>query len=329
MAEGRWVLPEVEWVEITTLCDNLVDLTAPDMGPAKRLRPDKSDARSWPLLTRALQRDFVAEHGLSMAMSVSDGQKTRSLLFDTGGSPYGLVENLQRLQVDPRQFSAIALSHGHWDHVVGLVGLLERLGRRAMPLLLHPEAFLTRASLTDSGEIDDTRPQLSRQALRDTGLEVVESSEPSYLLERMLLVSGQVARTNDFETGYPRFLADRGAGWEPDPLICDDQCVIANLQGKGLVIVTGCGHAGIVNTIEHARAITGVDRVHAILGGFHLGPKHFHPKVGRVVEALRALQPSYLVAAHCTGVVATHALMAAMPEACIQNTVGTRYTFQA
>ncbi|MCC7106703.1 MAG: MBL fold metallo-hydrolase, partial [Chloroflexi bacterium] len=142
MSEPRFTLPVIDRIEVTTLCDNVVDLTAPDVGPAKRLKTDKADPYLSSLLSGPLYRGFVAEHGLSMHLTATVGERSRSLLFDTGGSPDGLVNNLDRLEIDARGFGAIALSHGHWDHVVGLVGLLERLGRQNMPLVLHPEAFL-------------------------------------------------------------------------------------------------------------------------------------------------------------------------------------------
>ena len=326
METPHLTLPEVDRVEITTLYDCLVDATAPDVPPAKRLTPSVSNPVVSDLLEGEQRRGFVGGHGLSMLVTVTRGDKTRSLLFDAGGSPEGLVFNLERLEIDPRLFSAIALSHGHWDHVLGLIGLLERMGRLNLPLVLHPDAYLKRAVLKDDGQLDWPMATLSRQALRDAGLEVVESMVPSFLLEDMVLVTGQVARTNDFETGWPAHHAERDGKWEPDPLICDDQGLVINLRGHGLVVLSGCGHAGIVNTVDYARAVSGVDRVHAVLGGFHLGPNFFADRVGPVVKALVALEPALLVPAHCSGARAGLAIAQAIPAAYVQNTVGTRYT---
>jgi 7,8-dihydropterin-6-yl-methyl-4-(beta-D-ribofuranosyl)aminobenzene 5'-phosphate synthase len=264
-----------------------------------------------------------------MLVSVTRGEKTRSLLFDAGGSRDGLVYNLELLEIDPRQLSAIALSHGHWDHVLGLIGLVEQMGQLNLPLVLHPDAYLKRAVMKSDGQLDRPMATLSRQALRDAGLEVAESVEPAFMLEDMLLVTGQVARTNDFETGWPAHYAERSGRWEPDPLICDDQGVVINLRGQGLVVLSGCGHAGIVNTVDFARAITGVEQVHAVLGGFHLGPNDFADRTPKVVDALVAHRPKLLVPAHCSGIRATIAVAQALPEAFVQNTVGTRYTLQA
>lgn len=325
MEPPRLTLPEVDRVEITTLYDGLVDQTAPDLGPGRRLKPSPRDPIVSNLLEGEQRRGFVGGHGLSMLVTVTRGDRTRSLLFDAGGSPDGLHHNLERLEIEPKLFSAIALSHGHWDHVLGLIGLLDRMGRN-LPLVLHPDAYLKRAVLQPDGTLDQPMAPLSRRALRDSGLEVLESEVPTFLLEDMVLITGQVARTNDFEVGWPAHHAERDGTWEPDPLICDDQGLVVNLRGRGLVVLSGCGHAGIVNTVEYARAVTGVDRVHAILGGFHLGPDFFADRIGRVVGALHALDPALVVPAHCSGTRAGLAVAQTMPAAYVQNTVGTRYT---
>lgn len=105
---------------------------------------------------------------------------------------------------------------------------------------------------------------------RRENIEVIEEVGPSMLVDDMLLVSGEVARTTPFEKGFPIHYAKRGDAWEPDPLIMDDQCAIINVRGKGLVVVTGCGHAGIINAIRHVQALTGVQAIYAVIGGFHL-----------------------------------------------------------
>ena len=145
----------------------------------------------------------------------------------------------------------------------------------------------------------------------------------------MALVTGQVARTNSFETGWSAHLAERDGGWEQDTLICDDQALVMNVRGKGLVVLSGCGHAGIINCVTYAQALTGVQQVHAVFGGFHLGPDAFMDRVPSVVEALVALNPQVVVPAPCTGYRAQFALQRAMPEAFVQNTVGTHITLSA
>jgi 7,8-dihydropterin-6-yl-methyl-4-(beta-D-ribofuranosyl)aminobenzene 5'-phosphate synthase len=321
-------LEPVDRVEITTLYENLVDQTMPGGGAVERLVPRAGETIVSTLLAEERRNPFVGGHGLSMLVRVTRHGLTRSLLFDAGGSPEGLIHNLDCLALNPRDWNCIVLSHGHWDHTLGLIGLHRRLGPLHFPLTLHPDAYLKRAVVEPNGEIRRLQP-LSRQGLRDAGLELLETERPSLVLEGMVLVTGQVARTNDFETGWPAHHAERDGVWQPDPLICDDQGLVVNLRGKGLVVLSGCGHAGIVNTVHHAQALTGIQQVHAVIGGFHLGPTFFHDRIQRVVDALVALEPALIAPAHCTGYRAAYAVYRRRPDAFVQNTVGTRITLSA
>jgi 7,8-dihydropterin-6-yl-methyl-4-(beta-D-ribofuranosyl)aminobenzene 5'-phosphate synthase len=118
-------------------------------------------------------------------------------------------------------------------------------------------------------------------------------------------------------------------GWEPDPLILDDQALIANVRDRGLVVITGCGHAGAVNICRYAGRLTGVDRLAGLLGGLHLTGPAFEPIIEPTVSALRQLAPEVVVPAHCTGWRAQHRLAAELPDAFIPNAVGTTVTLAA
>ncbi|HLF78372.1 MAG TPA: MBL fold metallo-hydrolase [Dehalococcoidia bacterium] len=321
-------LPPVDRVEITTLCENLVDSQVPRAPSVDRLRPDPGRKIESGLFAEARPEPFHAAHGLSMLVRVTRAGITRSVLFDAGGSPDGLVHNLDSLGLSPRDWSCIVLSHGHFDHVLGLVGLQKRLKRLDFPLTLHPDAYLMRGVLDPSGQINSIGAP-SRPGLRDAGLELIETDQPSFVLEKMALVTGQVERTNSYEVGWPAHQANRGQGWAPDPLICDDQALVVNVKGRGLVVLSGCGHAGIVNIVSHAQAITGVSKVCAVIGGFHLGGDYFQQRVPEVVRDLVALNPTILAPAHCTGYRAAFAIYQALPDAFVQNTVGTRITLEA
>ncbi len=321
-------LPPIDRIEVTTLCENLVDLGLPGKGPVQRLRPKGPDAAPSPLMVEELAEPFAAAHGLSVLVRLTRAGITRSVLFDSGGTPDGLMHNLDCLDMSPKDWNCIVLSHGHWDHVWGLTGVLKRTGRMAFPLTIHPDAFLFRGTELPSGEILATGAP-SRQGLRDAGLELLETDRPTYVVENMALVTGQVPRTNDFEVGTPRHLKKVDGEWQPDPMICDDQAMVVNLRGKGLVVLSGCGHAGIINTVSYAQALTGINRVHAVIGGFHLGGDAFQDRVPHVVQAFTALQPDLLAPAHCTGYRAAMALYQALPDAYVQNTVGTRITLES
>ena len=140
-------------------------------------------------------------------------------------------------------------------------------------------------------------------------------------------MTGEVDRTTAFERGFAAHQAERHGRWEPDPLILDDQALVAHVRGRGLVVVTGCGHSGIVNILRYVRRLTGEDHLHAVIGGFHLSGAHFEPIITPTCDALADLAPDHLVPCHCTGWRAIHALAARMPDAFIQNSVGSRFSF--
>jgi 7,8-dihydropterin-6-yl-methyl-4-(beta-D-ribofuranosyl)aminobenzene 5'-phosphate synthase len=248
------------------------------------------------------------------------------VLFDLGVSGFGMIENMDRLEIAAKDIEAVVLSHGHFDHTGGIEGLVDRLGRAAVPMVLHPLAYTKRRAVAP-GRAPMPVPPPSRNAIEGAGFELVETRDPSLLFAGTLLVTGEVARTTAFEQGFPFFEREVGGHWEPEPHLYDDQALVANVKGQGLVIITGCGHSGIVNIVRHAQAITGVERVHAVIGGFHLSGPFFEPLIAPTVEALRALAPGVIVPGHCTGYKPQMAIAAAMPEAYVHNAVGTTYRF--
>jgi len=316
-------LEPVDKVEVITLYENLVSQTVPSGGPVQRLRTSGSRVAS-SLLDGERRTPFVGGHGLSMLVNVTRNSITRSILFDAGGSVDGLVHNIDCLELSPKDWNCIVLSHGHWDHTMGLIGLHRRMGKLSFPLTLHPDAYLKRATVR--GDRVSRLPPLSRQGLRDAGVELIETERPSHIVEGMALVTGQVERINDFEIGWPEHHAERDGVMEPDPLVCDDQGLIVNVREHGLVVLSGCGHAGIVNTVHYAQKVTGVQAVAAVIGGFHLGPTFFHNRIQKVVDSLVQLRAEVISPAHCSGHLVEYAVHQAQPEALVQNTVGTKIT---
>jgi 7,8-dihydropterin-6-yl-methyl-4-(beta-D-ribofuranosyl)aminobenzene 5'-phosphate synthase len=191
--------------------------------------------------------------------------------------------------------------------------------------MLHPE-FWNRRRIAIPGRDPVEIPSTSTSALRGAGFEICEDRQPSFVFDRSLLVTGEVDRTTEFERGFPVQQAFRDGEWQPDPLTLDDQAIVLNVRDKGLVVLSGCGHAGIVNTLRYARKLTGVEKLYGVLGGFHLSGALFEPIIDATCSALSWLEPQVVVPAHCTGWKATHAIASAMPGAFIQNSVGTRFT---
>ena len=319
----------VDSLTITTLVDNMTDLLLLDQGPAKRPPLALSTYPSLP--TRFLDGGQTAdllrgEHGFSCLVTVEKAGRTTRILFDAGVTPDGLVENMRRLDISPRDIDMIVLSHGHWDHTTGMAGLVAELRPANVPVLIHPD-FWSRRRIALPGRDPIELPTTSRGALEGAGFEVIEQPQPSFLLDGSLLITGEVDRTSEFEQGFPVHEAYHDARWQPDPLILDDQALVVSVGGHGLVVLTGCGHSGIVNILRYARKLTGEDKLHAVVGGFHLSGPWFERVIAPTCDALAELSPDYLVPTHCTGWRAIHAMAARFPDAFIQNSVGTRLEF--
>ncbi|MCH8007408.1 MAG: MBL fold metallo-hydrolase, partial [Chloroflexi bacterium] len=319
-------LEPVDSLHITTLIDNVSDMLLQDQGPAKRAGFGDGDPPQLnaAFLDRPTADVPLAEHGFSALVSVTKGDQEHRLLFDAGITPDGLIGNMRRLSLDAKDIEAIVLSHGHFDHTTGIDGLVRQLGKTNLPVMIHPE-FWSQRRVAIPGREPFELPSTSKSALVGAGFEIIEQRQPSFLFQNSLLITGEVDRTTEFEKGFPVHQALRDGEWQPDPLILDDQALIANVRDKGLVILTGCGHSGIVNIVRYAKKLTGVDKVYAVLGGFHLSGPVFEPIIPATCEALAAFAPEVVVPAHCTGWRAVHALAATLPDAFIQNSVGTRF----
>jgi 7,8-dihydropterin-6-yl-methyl-4-(beta-D-ribofuranosyl)aminobenzene 5'-phosphate synthase len=170
-------------------------------------------------------------------------------------------------------------------------------------------------------------PPPSRADLEAEGLEVVEERGPTLLVDGRVLVSGQVPRVTEFEAGFPIHHARAGDGWEPDPLILDDQNLIVDVAGKGLEVVSGCSHAGAVNVLRNAQRLTGRRQIVGFVGGFHLTGAVFEPVIEPTIAVVTDLGVERLMPGHCTGWKATHRLAQALPDAFVQPSVGTVLRF--
>lgn len=322
-------LAPVDEIVITTLVDNSYDALMGDTGPARRIGMGRVPAVAAPQFEGGQNSPgLIAEHGFSALVTTRRGNRTHTVLFDTGISPDGMATNAERIGLDASSIEAVVLSHGHPDHDGGFPGLLRLRRRIGLPLTVHPLVFSRRRFALPGGPTMEL-PTLSRAALEAEGFEVIERRQPSLLLDGSVLITGEVDRTTEFERGMPYHEAFRDGRWEPDPLLIDEQALVVHVRGRGLVVLTGCGHAGAVNIARHALRLTGVGRLHAMLGGFHLSGPAFEPIIEPTVNAFLDLAPEVLVPAHCTGWKAQHRFAAALPDAFVPNAVGTSFTFAA
>jgi 7,8-dihydropterin-6-yl-methyl-4-(beta-D-ribofuranosyl)aminobenzene 5'-phosphate synthase len=321
-------LEPVDRVRVTVLVDNLVDPFLVDRDAVWRWNWPKALSGALPRAAAVTAPEdgvpdsLIAEPGFSALVRIARGGAERTLLFDTGVSPNGMVENMRRLGVSPSDIEVIVLSHGHWDHVTGMEGLARALGRARLPVMIHPE-FWSRRRIRFPGLDPCELPATSRGALEGVGFQIVEGRQPSFLLDDAALVTGEVDRTTAFETGFRGHEALTGGHWQPDPFILDDQALVLRVRDRGLLVLSGCGHAGIVNTVRYAQRLTGENRVAAIIGGFHLSGPMFEHIIEPTVDALAELSPGLLVPAHCTGWRAVHRIASRFPDSFAISTVGT------
>ncbi len=313
-------LEPVDSLEVTVLVENTMDVLMPG-------RPNVTRA---PIQNETFERPpLLAEHGYSVLVTTSKNGHRDTVLYDAGLGQDTIIHNMDVLGIDPGDIRAIVLSHGHTDHHGGLLSLLRRLGQRNIPLVLHPDVWRDRKGVFPGGGALHLPPP-SRADLEREGAEVLERRDPSLLLEKSLLVTGQVERTTDFEKGMATHMArTEGEAWEPDPWLWDDQAIVANVKGYGLVVLSGCSHAGIVNILRYARKLTGVDEVHAVAGGLHLSGPAYDAIIPPTVEELATIGPDIIMPGHCTGWKAMHAIAQRMPDAYVNPCVGTRLVLGA
>jgi len=223
---------------------------------------------------------------------------------------------------------AVISSHGHIDHTGGLIDIKNKIGKTKKPLLMHPYSFRNHFVKFPDGRTFYLRPS-NKTELSEVGYDIVENKGTSLWINDFLLVTGQIPRTNDFETGMPTHFAEVDGKLEPDPLIEDDQALVLILRDRGLVVITGYAHAGLINTLSYAKELTGEDRIYAIIRGMRLTGVLFERIIPRTIEELKKMKPNFMIPCRCTGVRAVNEIMNQMSDSFIQNSVGTTYSFSS
>lgn len=285
------------------------------------------------------------EWGLSLHLESSRGGDVRQILIDFGFTPETLNNNLELLRIDPAKLDALMLSHGHFDHFGGLVGFLQAHRgklKAGLPFYLGGEECFCTRELAIGGAVGSFGT-LDRQAIADAGLKVLFAEQPSVVAGHAF-TSGRIGRVSFERVLSPTRMAvgqKDGVGCAPQGLpeakrtqtvapddFDHEQATCFNVRGKGLVVVTSCGHRGVVNSVRGAMKVSGVSKVHAILGGFHLAP---HPTeyLKETVAALKEINPDFLIPMHCTGEAFISIAMQEMPGKTIRSSTGTRFIFGA
>ena len=313
----------VEHVRITVLVDNHVDMLLTPTEGVRRfgLLDHFAPPHGIPVCT---------ENGISYWIELRQGDRRHHLLFDTGLTEMVITHNLQALGRSADQLEHAVISHGHPDHFGGLLGIL-RARRTSLPVAIHPDAFLPKYFIDGQGEVVmRINRGLDRDVIERSGAVIVESRDPVDIGPGAI-ATGQIERAIPFEPPVPvrdggpaGVFLERDGKLVDDDATIDDQAVVINVEGKGLVVMTACGHAGVINTIRYAQKITGVEQVHAVMGGFHTGfPGVPEENAERTIDALREFRPQIVAPMHCSGLRAIALAMEAFPDQFVHNVVGT------
>lgn len=317
----------VEKVSLTVLVDNKANMIVESSGNIKYFT----------------EKPLLAEHGFSVLVQVNDSEE--KTLWDAGVSKRTLLENMQRMELDINTISIIALSHGHSDHYTGMTTILnemnllpkvrewneavsqeeiEKLRMQSQILIVsHPAAYRERWQKKDDGTLVGPFQPTPRKEWEAAGAKIITSSEPYKLMEGCW-TTGYVPR-DSFETvGRPKqWLYREGSEFLPDD-VDDDQAITIHVKDKGLVILSGCAHSGIVNTIEQAKSFTGINKVYAVIGGFHLA-RAKEEEITKTIEYIKSQNPSFVVPSHCSGFQAIRRFAQEMPDEFIEGVVGITY----
>lgn len=285
--------------------------------------------------------------GLSLFLETQRGAEARAILLDFGYSPDALLNNIDILKVDPAKVQALIVSHGHYDHFGGLQGFLEKY-RTVLPADLKLYAggednFCHRVSGTGTpGQFTDFGT-LDRRELAARQVATVLCETPTVVAEHAF-TTGKIKRASVervLPNTFVEYAMKDGLGCNashytsaelqgkivPDEHV-HEHATCFNIKDRGLVVISSCGHVGIVNSVRQAQEVSGVQKVHAVVGGFHLGPA---PKdyLTQVVAEIKKLDPDVVVPMHCSGLNFVEEARAQMPEKVLVTTTGSRVTFGA
>jgi 7,8-dihydropterin-6-yl-methyl-4-(beta-D-ribofuranosyl)aminobenzene 5'-phosphate synthase len=315
------------------------------LAPSTSIAGVKVERFSFPVTAERPKRSVLSEFGLSLHLESTIGSDTRQVLIDFGYTSEALMNNLEVFGIKPENLQALILSHGHFDHFGGMLGFLEATKGKLKPgipfYLGGEECFCTR-ELNIPDRIGNFG-YLDRDAIKAYNVQATFAEKPS-IIAGHAFTTGQIARATFERVLSPtrmRVGINNGIGCYPDQInpekkqatvVPDDfeheQATCFNVKDRGLVVMTSCGHRGVVNSVKRAMAVAGTNKVHAVLGGFHLAP-HKDEYVRETVMALKEINPDLVIPMHCTGEAFQEIAAREMPGKYIRSYTGTRYTFGA
>ena len=298
-------LAAVDSVDIQILIDNVTDSlsSVPSFVETELAGLGRRRGAAWILGGACL---CCAAHGLSCLLTLRNGDSVRTVLFDSGPEDGTFEQNVSRLGIDLGPVEAMVLSHGHWDHAGAMLRALQlardRNGGRDVACYMHPDMFRSRAVKLPHGSFRPMEDVPSVADLTAHGGRVISTREAQAIAGDTVFISGEIPRRNSFEFGLPgqHRRTEDGTGWEPDELVMDERFIAVHVRGKGLVVLTACSHAGVINVLTEARERFPGVKLHAVLGGLHLSGIN-ERIIPQTVAALRDFDPDVIAAGHCTG----------------------------
>jgi 7,8-dihydropterin-6-yl-methyl-4-(beta-D-ribofuranosyl)aminobenzene 5'-phosphate synthase len=317
-------MTNVERVTITSITENYVDMLLPHGPNVERagLRHHFDPKRICP----------IGENGIALLVEVQWGRHSYTALFDTGMSSMVLEHNARALGIDLDDVDHVVISHGHPDHYGGLDGFLRERSSQ-VPISIHGDAFLPRYLRLASGEVAPFyNAALTEQSIVELGGAPLLHRGP-VTIGPGLIATGEIPRTVPFEmpptdTSAPNSMIQLREGYEAADTVPDDQALVITVGHDGIIVLVGCSHAGVINSIRHAMEITGRERVLGVFGGFHLGfPGTPAAKTGKTIEALRDIDVEVLCPMHCTGMAAMMEIARELPDSFLMNCTGSRVFF--
>lgn len=312
-------MEQCDSVKITVIVDNNVDMLSANSEHIKRLRMDYHFNPEGGVVQ--------ADAGICLLVDTyKNGERKSRVLIDGGFESSVVLHNMGLLGIDPSTIEHVLLSHGHPDHFGGINGVLRAIGHK-VPFVVHPDAFIPRSIVTDITKADHINRELRRDRLQEDGAILNETSEPVDL-GYAIMTTGVADRKIDFEKQVPKGRFQIIDGEQIPDEIMDDTNVIINVKDKGLIVISLCGHSGLINTIKHAQKITGVEKIYTVIGGFHLGhPDIPKDKIGKTIDELGKMETNYVVPMHCSGLEFKFKMKEKMPEAFIAGSSATVLSF--
>ncbi len=251
------------------------------------------------------------QHGISLLVEAEKEGLTKRIMVDVGQNFEALSHNMQILGIDPATIDALVLTHCHYDHTMGAAKLVEATGKKNFPVIAHPEIFRPHFINAPFLQHVGIMAGDEREEIEAKGGMLFLTSEPFQIMPG-LITSGEIPRNTDFEDAGISLFTIYGDTLMPDPVL-DDISLLANVKDRGIVIITGCSHAGIVNITEHALSLFPDEAVEGIIGGFHL-VEASEEKISKTVDALGEIGPGWISSGHCTGFKAQVKLLEAFGE---------------